>query len=128
EEAAGGRFDRLERYVAALPAGAKINVNTAEDPLLLSFGTDSAGTDAAPLKTNRPYCSLLTGSGQNAFMDDAESIVDANFANQYLDVATNFFQLKVLVTLGSSQLTMYSLLHRDNTGVVTTSLRYFDTK
>ncbi len=61
-------------------------------------------------------------------MDDAEGIVDVNFSNEYLDVASNFFQLKVLVTLGTSQLTMYSLLHRDSNGVVTTSLRYFDTK
>jgi len=122
------RYDLLERYVAALPPGEKINVNSAEDPVLLSFASDAGISDAEPLKANRPYCALLTGSGEAAFMDDADGIVDVNFTNDYLDVATNFFQLKVLVTLGTSQLTMYSLLHRDSNGLVTTSLRYFDTK
>lgn len=128
EDPSAARYDLLERYVSALPPGEKVNVNTAEDPVLLSFATNSGATDADPLKANRPYCALLTGSGDNAFMDDAEGLVTAEFTNKYLEVASNFFQLKVLVTLGTSQLTMYSLLHRDSNGVVTTSLRYFDTK
>jgi len=128
KEPSSDRFRLLERYVSALPPGEKINVNSAEDPVLLSFAQDPGAADADALKANRPYCTLLTGSGEAAFMDDAEGIVDVNFSNKYLDVATNFFQLKVLVTLGTTQLTMYSLLHRDSNGVVTTSLRYFDTK
>ncbi|MGI9342926.1 MAG: type II secretion system minor pseudopilin GspK [Gammaproteobacteria bacterium] len=126
DEPGAERFDLLERYVAALPPGEKMNVNSVEDPLLESFAV--AGADPASLRANRPYCSLLTGSGGKAFMDDADGIVDVEFTNKFLDVSTNFFQLKVLVTLGTQQLTMYSLLHRDNNGVVTTSLRYFDTK
>ena len=128
EDPSAERFELLERYVAALPPGEKLNVNTAEDPVLLSLATETSLSDAEPLRANRPYCSLLTGSGDAAFGDDAEGIIDPNFTNEYLDVATNFFQLKVLVTLGTSQLTMYSLLHRDSNGIVTTALRYFDTK
>jgi len=128
DDPSADRYRLLERYVSALPPGEKINVNTAEDPVLLSFAEEPGAADADALKANRPYCTLLTGSGDSAFMDDAEGIVDVNFSNKYLDVATNFFQLKVLVTLGTTQLTMYSLLHRDSNGVVTTSLRYFDTK
>jgi len=126
DEPGAERFDLLERYVAALPPGEKMNVNSAEDPLLESFA--AGGADPESLRANRPYCNLLTGSGGKAFMDDADGIVDVEFTNKFLDVSTNFFQLKVLVTLGTQQLTMYSLLHRDNNGVVTTSLRYFDTK
>jgi general secretion pathway protein K len=128
EEPGPGRYKLLERYVSALPAGEKINVNTAEDPVLLSLAADPGAADAEALQANRPYCALLTGSGDAAFMDDAEGIVDVEFANRSLDVASNFFQLKVLVTLGTTQLTMYSLLHRDSNGRVTTSLRYFGTK
>jgi general secretion pathway protein K len=128
EEPSSVLYKTLERYVSALPPGEKINVNSAEAPVLASFASDSGAADAEALQANRPYCSLLTGSGDNAFMDDANGIVDPEFTNKYLDVASNFFQLKVLVTLGTSQLTMYSLLHRDGNGVVTTSLRYFDTK
>jgi general secretion pathway protein K len=122
------QFRLLERYVTALPPGQKINVNLAEDPVLISMSENGSNSAGEALRANRPYCSLLTGSGGNAFMDDAEGLVDPNFANKYLDVTTNFFQLKVLVTLGTVQLTMYSLLHRDLNGIVTTSLRFFDTK
>ena len=59
---------------------------------------------------------------------DAKDIVDDAFITNHLDVISSYFQLKVLVTLGTAQLTMYSLLYRDANGVVTTSLRYFDTK
>ncbi|MFW2406040.1 MAG: type II secretion system minor pseudopilin GspK [Gammaproteobacteria bacterium] len=128
EEPGPELYKALERYVSALPPGEKINVNSAEGPVLVSFAADSGAADAEALQANRPYCNLLTGSGDNAFMDDAQGIVDPEFTNKYLEVASNFFQLKVLVTLGTSQLTMYSLLHRDSNGVVTTSLRYFDTK
>jgi len=121
-------FRLLERYVSALPPGEKINVNTAEDAVLISLSQDGSTSSAETLKANRPYCSLLTGAGDSAFMDDAEGLVDPGFANEYLDVVTYFFQLKVLVTLGTAQLTMYSLLQRDSNGVVTTSLRFFDTK
>jgi general secretion pathway protein K len=123
-------FKTLERYIAALPPGQKINVNTAEDPILLTMSTNPLSTNADNLKTNRPYCQMLAdpGAESGAFMEDAKDIVEVDFANQYLDVATDYFQLKVLVTLGTTQLTMYSLLYRNANGIVTTSLRYFDTK
>ncbi len=119
----------LERYVTALPGRQKTNVNSAEDPVLLAFSSDSGTQDAAALRANRPYCDLLVSDGtESAFMDDAEGVVDENFASDYLAIGSSFFQLKVLVTLGTSQLTMYSLLYRDSNGFVTTRLRYFDTK
>jgi len=128
EEPTNDRFELLERYVSALPAGEKANVNSAEDPVLLSFTTNPSAANAELLRSNRPYCTLLTGSGDGAFMDDADGYVEPVFANESLAVSSNFFQLKVLVTLGSMQVTMYSLLHRDSDGEVTTALRYFDTK
>ena len=123
-------FRTLERYISALPPGQKINVNTAEDPVLLSFGSNPGSTDADRLKVNRHYCEIGIGKeeGGEAFRDDAKDIVDDAFITNHLDVRSNYFQLKVLVTLGTAQLTMYSLLYRDANGVVTTSLRYFDTK
>lgn len=122
-------FHLLERYVAALPGTNKINVNSVEDPILLAFSKDSGSRDAAPLRANRPYCDLLAADGtEGSFMADAGDRIDADFANKFLDVGSSFFQLKVLVTLGTTQFTMYSLLYRDSNGLVTTKLRYFDTK
>jgi general secretion pathway protein K len=124
-------FETLERYVAALPPGQKINVNTAEDPVLLSLSMNPGSTDVESLKANRHYCEIgnITQDDRSGFAADAQDIVkDDFFTKELLAVQSNYFQLKVLVTLGTAQLTMYSLLHRDDNGVVTTSLRYFDTK
>jgi general secretion pathway protein K len=122
-------YDVLERYVAALPPDTRINVNTAEEAVLTSLADAGPISSADPFIRNRPYCGILVGSGTcAAFMDDANNLVTPEFANQFLDVATNYFQLKVLVTLGTHRLTMYSLLYRDETGIVNTRLRYFDTK
>jgi general secretion pathway protein K len=123
-------FETLERYVAALPPGQKINVNTAEDPVLLSFSNNPGSTNAESLRTNRHYCTLgdVSEEESSGFMGDAKDIVEPAFITNNLDVRSNYFQLKVLVTLGTAQLTMYSLLYRDANGVVVTSLRYFDTK
>jgi general secretion pathway protein K len=123
-------FKLLERYVAALPSGTKINVNTAEDPVLLSFAEGASSGIAERLKANRPYCYIPVAAAADgrSFMDDAKDIVDDAFATRNLDVITYYFQLKVAVTLGTAQLTMYSLMHRDAQGLVTTKLRYFGTK
>ena len=123
-------FETLERYVAALPPGQKINVNTAEDPILLSFSANPGSTNVESLKANRNYCELGVESENEStgFRSDAKDIVAPVFITNNLDVRSNYYQLKVLVTLGTAQLTMYSLLYRDANGVVTTSLRYFDTK
>jgi len=133
DEPDNAMFKFLERYVAALPPGAsgtKINVNTAEDPVLLSLTEGAGSSNAEVLKANRPYCSLLVDDSNDelAFMDDADGLVTPEFADAHLGVFTEFFQLKVAVTLGTAQLTMYSLLHRDPQGLVSTRLRYFDTK
>ena len=123
------KFRSIERYVAALPGFRKINVNTAEDSLLLAMSENSGSQDASALRANRPYCTIQAASGsEGAFMDDANGIVEPDFADRYLETGTSFFQLKALVTLGTTQLTMYSLLYRDSNGLVTTKLRYFDTK
>jgi general secretion pathway protein K len=130
-------FKLLERYVAALPSGTKINVNTAEDPVLASFAESASLATAERLRANRPYCQLwdepnAAGASGVSFWDDAKDIIgDENqaFVTENLEIATEYFQLKVAVTLGTTQLTMYSLMHRDPVqGLVTTRLRYFDTK
>ncbi len=93
------------------------------------MSANSGSQDATPLRANRPYCFILAVQENSAaFMDDAKGLITPEFATRYLEVGSSFFQLKVLVTLGTTQLTMYSLLYRDANGLVTTKLRYFDTK
>ncbi|MDH3977019.1 MAG: type II secretion system minor pseudopilin GspK [Gammaproteobacteria bacterium] len=131
-EEASLAYQTLRQAVTALPSfSQKINVNAAPDAVLLAIPKNGGAQDADELRQNYPYCQLLSGEqGDGAFLDLPGGIeVDPVFANQYLDVSSSFFQLKVTVTLGTNQFTMYSLLYRDPTdGWVTTKLRYFDTE
>lgn len=124
-------FKLLERYVSALPSGTKININTADCPVLESFTEPLAPGACDQLTANRPYSSVMVSASNDeaSFNKDATGLIDPKFIDANLQIFTEYFQLKAAVTLGTTQLTMYSLLHRNpQDGVVTTRLRYFDTK
>jgi len=97
-------------YVAALPSGTRINVNTASDVVLASLSDDIDLSIAAALIEER--------GGAN-FPDIAmtfEDRVEAEMLGR-IDGVTQYFQLTGSVVLGTYQLTMYSLLERDTSGL-----------
>lgn len=103
-------FRVLAPYVTALPSGTSINVNTASDVVLASLSDDIDLTTAAALIEER--------AGAN-FLD-----IDTTFRDrvapemlQAIDGVSQYFLLTGSVTLGTYQLTMYSVLERDNSGL-----------
>jgi len=120
-------FRILEPHVTALPLTAtgdptRININTAT-PAVLQALDDSVTTAEVEQwiqdRVGSPYEEM------QAFWDVAPDDVEQNMQN-LLDVGTNFFQLKVIASLGTTQLSMYSLLERDATGVSRTRRRTYD--
>jgi len=100
----------LAPYVAALPSGTRINVNTASDVVLASLSDDIDLSIAAALIEER--------GGAN-FPDIAatfEGRVEADMLGR-IDGVTQYFQLTGTIILGTYQLTMYSLLERDPSGL-----------
>lgn len=100
----------LAPYVAALPSGTRINVNTASDVVLASLSDDIDLSIAAALIEER--------GGAN-FPDIAASFegrVEADMLGR-IDGVTQYFQLTGTIVLGTYQLTMYSLLERDPSGL-----------
>jgi general secretion pathway protein K len=103
-------YGRLAPYVAVLPVGTKLNVNTASDVLLASLSDDIDIGTATSLVEERA---------------DAEFIdIDATFEGlvepdvlQEIDGVSEHFLLTATVTLGSNQLTMRSVLQRDRSGI-----------
>ncbi len=98
-------------YVTALPSGTRLNVNTASDVLLASLSDDIDLALAAVLIEER--------GGAN-FSD-----IDITFEDRVepevlgrIDGVSQYFLLTGSVALGTYQLTMYSLLERDNSGLV----------
>jgi len=120
------RYRKLKPYVAALPIGTKINLCTAPGIVIdaLSDGTREFGLDEQSLARSRtdhcfPTVSDLQGSFQGK---DFERISD------YVGESTSYFRVTALVTIGTSQMTLYSLLHRDaTTHLVRPVMRTFTT-
>jgi general secretion pathway protein K len=103
-------YRRLAPYVTVLPAGTKLNVNTASDVVLASLSDNlDLGTAA----------SMIEERGDAEFIDiDAtfEGLVEPDVL-QEIDGVSDHFLLTATVTLGSNQLTMRSVLQRDRSGI-----------
>jgi general secretion pathway protein K len=109
------RYRKLEPLVSALPADALINVCTAPGIVLDSFSATQSqyGRDAE----------WLTKQRANGCFPDKKTLATALPAeeqarvNELTAVTSSYFRVTVVVTIGSNQFTLYSLLKRDAAGV-----------
>jgi len=103
-------YRRLAPYITVLPAGTKLNVNTASDVVLASLSPNIDLATAA---------SLVEQRGEADFVDidmTFEGLVEPDML-QEIDGVSEHFLLTATVTLGSNQLTMRSVLQRDRSGI-----------
>ena len=108
-------FDRkiyavLAPYVTALPAGTKLNVNTAAPIVIASL---SEMIDASTAK------SLVDERGNREFVDIKETfqnLVDKDTMKR-IGGTSEHFLLTATVTLGTNQMVMRSVLQRDRSGI-----------
>jgi general secretion pathway protein K len=103
-------YGRLAPYVAALPQGTKLNVNTASDVVLASLSDDIDIGTAASLVEQRANAEFLD-------IDDTFSGLVEPDVLQTIDGVSEHFLLTATVTLGTNQLTMRSVLQRDRSGI-----------
>ena len=106
----------LRPHVTALPVGTRLNVNTATSAVLRSLSDNISNSDAESLHLERSELGF----------EDVESVfadlVDEDTLGR-LVLSSEYFQLNTRVAIGTTQLSMYSVLHRDNSGVVHTMVR-----
>lgn len=114
------QFAALEPYVTAIPppvagssdgSGAntmtRININTAPPELLSAIGENLTPDDAARIVEQR---------NQQGFANlaEAQQVVGAEkLSDNLFGVQSSYFRLHVLAVIGSSRVSMYSVLHRD---------------
>jgi general secretion pathway protein K len=120
------RYQKLAPYVTALPTrDAKINVCTASglilDSLTLNQRLFSGNPDA-----------LIKGRKSGCFPDLATlknqvSPTDWDGMKDQVVQKTDYFRLTTIVTLGSTEFTLYSLLWRNSSKKATPILRSFGT-
>jgi general secretion pathway protein K len=115
----------LRPHVAALPVGTPINVCTAS-PLVLAAivegGTDFG--DAESLARNR-------ADGCFPMLQDLQATLGQEqftALQPLLSERSNWFRLVSIVSIGTSQLTLYSLLERNNAGGVRAVVRSVGTE
>ncbi|HEY7752431.1 MAG TPA: type II secretion system minor pseudopilin GspK [Steroidobacteraceae bacterium] len=113
-------FARIRPYVAALPVGTTINLCTAKAPLLAALiegGTDFG--DAESLANNRRDDCFPTLADLQATLDAAQyqGLLPA------ISETSNWFRAVTAVRIGTSELTLYSLIERNGAGGSRTVLR-----
>ena len=124
------RYRKIAPYVTALPtATAAINICTASGPVLDSLLPDSLSNEY----TGNPQ--LLVAERKKGCFPDVPTFT--NILNSVSGTAlklhdrftdkTSYFRLTTRVTLGTTEFTLYSLLHRNLSGKVTPLLRTFGT-
>lgn len=106
----------LAPHLAVLPSGTKINANTASAAVIASLGELIGMTQAEQLVEDR---------GGADFVDVQEmfqGLVEPEMLER-IDGVSQYFQLRGRISIGTTQYTMYSLLHRDPSGVVRSLFR-----
>ncbi|HEX7047502.1 MAG TPA: type II secretion system minor pseudopilin GspK [Gammaproteobacteria bacterium] len=118
------QFAVLQPYVTALPPQAgttTVNINTAPPELLVALGEEVDAQDAAQLVELRSQAGFEN-------LEHAGQMIDSPLSSDVFGVQSNYFRVGVLAVIGSSRVTMYSVLHRDpQTGVVRTLSRSLGT-
>lgn len=118
-------YVRIKPHVAALPVGTPINVCTATSNVLATLveGGTGFGEAEALLGNRRDGCFPR--------LDDLRvSMDDAQFAALQGSLSENssWFRITTIVSIGTSQLTLYSLLERNAAGGVRAVVRSIGTE
>ena len=108
------RFQKLEPYVTALPVGTPINLCTAPPAVLDALTAKQRQYTLAvqsTAQTRKQRC-FPTLSDLQATLDPADKkvLIDGKVVSQ----TSSYFRTTVWVTIGTHQLTLYSLLYRQN--------------
>jgi len=117
-------YQRIRPYVTALPTGQPINVCTASAPVLAALFEDSMDFgDANALKASRrdgcyPTLEFLRGTLDPALY---QKLTDRQ--RPAISESSNWFRAVTAVRIGTSELTLYSLIERNSAGGGRTVLR-----
>jgi len=108
---------KLAPYIAALPPDSKLNICSASAMVLDAFnpGNQNFSSDAAGLQKNRETaqgtCFPDLKTYQQTFDPKQWALVSNYFVQK-----SSYFRLSSLITIGSSEFNLYSLLYIDAQG------------
>ena len=118
------RYVALAPYVTALPYGVKLNVCTARGQVLDAFlGHGDFSSDLDGLAKNR-----ASASGCFPKLTDYQAAADSATWSKIqtkVQMTSSYFRLTSVITIGSTEFNLYSLLLQDPTGQVRPILRSY---
>ncbi len=101
----------LREHVTALPAGTKLNVNTASVPVLMSLAKGVTAADAEALAEGRPYEELKDFVAHDALAGRGDKLTE-----DILSVESDTFLITAQVQFGALSQQRYSVLQRNEKG------------
>jgi general secretion pathway protein K len=124
------RYRKLEPFITALPPDSKINICTAPGIVLDSFSfvqqqqNFSASAQTLAQQRNTKSCFPTRDTFKNQILGDPK---EQQHFEKMGGATSSFFRSTVVVTIGTNQFTLYSLLYRDPKGQVRAQTRSFGT-
>jgi general secretion pathway protein K len=118
------RYVQLAPYITALPQGTPINICTAHKEVLnaLTPGTANFTDDQSLAKSRQDNGCFPT---QNDFFPLLTDVNTKNAAKSMVATQSSYFTLTSIVTIGSTQFALYSLLYQGGDQRVRTIQRSF---
>ena len=121
---------KLLPYVAALPPGTSVNVCSASGTLLdaMGPGRQEFSLDEEGLAGKRKTeCFPTVPEFRATMTDDQWTHLNSGKDGNAVADASQYFRLRSYITIGTTRLTLYSLIHRDTGGQIRPILRTFGT-
>jgi general secretion pathway protein K len=118
----------LKPYITALPLTSKINVNSANEAVLIAMSEAISPTKAEQLVTRRK---LNYWRNVGAFVDAALGAKSASNQTQWQNLAeittvsSDYFRLKIGAQFGVAKTRLESTVHRSDNGTVTVISRMY---
>jgi general secretion pathway protein K len=112
-------YQALLPYVATLPRGAKLNVNTAAAPVLMSLAENLSDGDAE---------SIIAQRGEDGFASIADflkldQLAGRTIENQGLGLVSDYFMVSSNIQVGDIYLPFTALFYRNELGICKTIYR-----
>jgi len=104
---------RLLPWVSALPISTPINVNTADERLLLAMGGDLGSDFSRLVMEQRPFKTLdqlHSAIAQNEGLELA--VIKSRWPATFVSVNSSYFELYLEVTLGEARIEVKSIMDR----------------
>lgn len=120
-------YDRIVKFVCALPVVTPININTAPMEVLISSSNDITASDTDSIIKYRGLSMLEPGTPFKTLNDFKKYMQDTlkkkKFSTAGMSIDTQYFLLQTYAQIGRGHSRLYSVINRKNKGQLTTISR-----